>query len=200
MAWHRIGDKSLSKLTLISVTEEYMLQKKINASRFFLNTRIDYEFLTNDGREYHKFVSAMWCWFFLYEVVHVVHMYINHLHFADYDHVHQHFAENSFWIYQECCQMDIQAWKSQWYIILIHFTNIQNFVYKISCLREGSKWGGGGAENDLANFLSVHLTNPYSGNMAEPQQTRRHSPPGRQKSQDFLYLKWADWCEPYHCK
>ena len=111
---------------------------------FFLNTRIDYEFLTNDGREYHKFVSAMWCWIFLYEVVHVVHMYINHLHFADYDHVHQHFAENSFWIYQECCQMDIQAWKSQWYIILIHFTNIQNFVYKISCLREGSKWGGGG--------------------------------------------------------
>ena len=25
--------------------------------------------------------------------------------------------------------------------------------------------------NDLANFLSAHLTNPYSDNMAEPQQT-----------------------------
>ena len=39
----------------------------------------------------------------------------------------------------------------------------------------------GPEENDLANFLSVHLTNPYSDNMAEPQQTRRHSPPGRRK-------------------
>ena len=38
-----------------------------------------------------------------------------------------------------------------------------------------------GLKNDLANFLSVHLTNPYSDNMAGPQQTRRHSPPRRQK-------------------
>ena len=36
-------------------------------------------------------------------------------------------------------------------------------------------------ENDLADFLSVHLTNPYSVNMAEPQQTRQHSPPERRK-------------------
>ena len=50
--------------------------------------------------------------------------------------------------------------------------------------------------NDLANFLSAHLTNPYSDNMAEPQQTRWHSPPGMQKSQDFLYLAWADRFEP----
>ena len=53
-----------------------------------------------------------------------------------------------------------------------------------------------GPENDLADFISVYLTNPYSGNMAEPQQTMLHSPPGRQKSQDFLYLPWADRCEP----
>ena len=57
-----------------------------------------------------------------------------------------------------------------------------------------------GPENDLANFLSVHLTNPYLVNMAEPQQTRRHSPPGRRKSQDFWYLPRADWCEPYRCE
>ena len=51
-----------------------------------------------------------------------------------------------------------------------------------------------------SSFLSVHLTNPYSGHMAEPQHTRRHSPPGRQKSQDFLYLPGADRCEPYRSK
>ena len=37
----------------------------------------------------------------------------------------------------------------------------------------------------ILRFLSVHLTSPYSVNMAEPQQTRRDSPPGRGKSQDF---------------
>ena len=36
-------------------------------------------------------------------------------------------------------------------------------------------------ENDLPNFVSVHLTKPYSVKMAEPQQTRRHSPPEKQK-------------------
>ena len=43
-----------------------------------------------------------------------------------------------------------------------------------------------GPENDLANFFSVHLTKPYSVNMTEPQQTRRHSPPGKQKKSGFL--------------
>ena len=38
-----------------------------------------------------------------------------------------------------------------------------------------------GLENDLSHFLSVHLTKLYSVNMAEPQHTRRHSQPGRQK-------------------
>ena len=38
-----------------------------------------------------------------------------------------------------------------------------------------------GPENDQTNFLSVHLRNPYSDNMTEPQQTRQHSPTGRQK-------------------
>ena len=42
---------------------------------------------------------------FLYQVVHMV--YINHLHFEDYDHVHQNFAENYFGIYKECCDTDI---------------------------------------------------------------------------------------------
>ena len=37
-----------------------------------------------------------------------------------------------------------------------------------------------GPENDPANFLSVPLTNRYSVNMAEAQQTGRHSPPGEQ--------------------
>ena len=55
-------------------------------------------------------------------------------------------------------------------------------------------------ENDLSNCLSVHLILPYSVNMAEPQQTRRHLPSGRQKSQDSLYLPWADRCEPYRSK
>ena len=51
--------------------------------------------------------------------------------------------------------------------------------------------------NELANFLAVHLTNLYSYNIAEPQQTMWHSPPGRQRCQDFLYLPWADRCEPH---
>ena len=41
---------------------------------------------------------------------------------------------------------------------------------------------GNTTENDLANFLLVHLTNPSPDNiLAEPQQTRQDSPPGRQK-------------------
>ena len=32
-------------------------------------------------------------------------------------------------------------------------------------------------ENDLANFLLVHLTKSFSVNMAEQQQTGQHSPP-----------------------
>ena len=32
------------------------------------------------------------------------------------------------------------------------------------------------SENNLANFLSAHLTKPYSINLAEPQQIRQHSP------------------------
>ena len=42
----------------------------------------------------------------------------------------------------------------------------------------------------FANFLLIHLTKPYSVNMVEPQQIRRHLPTGRRKSQDF-YLPWA---------
>ena len=38
-----------------------------------------------------------------------------------------------------------------------------------------------GPENDPANFLSAHLTNHYSVNMAEAQQTGQHSPPGDEK-------------------
>ena len=37
-----------------------------------------------------------------------------------------------------------------------------------------------GPENDLANFVSVHLTEPCSVNMAEPQQTRRHQAPNHE--------------------
>ena len=50
--------------------------------------------------------------FSLCQVVHMVR--VNHLHFEDYDHVQQHFFENSFWIYQECCLLDIHTWKYQW--------------------------------------------------------------------------------------
>ena len=55
-------------------------------------------------------------------------------------------------------------------------------------------------ENDVALFLSVHLTKPYSANMAEPQQSKWHSSPGRQKRQDFWYFPWEDSCEPYRHK
>ena len=48
----------------------------------------------------------------------------------------------------------------------------------------------------LTNFLLIHLTKPYSVYMVVPQQTRRHLPPGRRKSQDF-YLPWAYRCKPY---
>ena len=54
----------------------------------------------------------LWYWIFLCQVVHMVR--VNHLHFEDYDHVQQHFFENSFWIYQECCLLDIHTWKYQW--------------------------------------------------------------------------------------
>ena len=37
-------------------------------------------------------------------------------------------------------------------------------------------------ENDLANFLPVHLANPYLVNMTGPQQTGRHSPQWTKKS------------------
>ena len=43
-----------------------------------------------------------------------------------------------------------------------------------------------GPENDPANFLSVHLTNRYSVNMAKAQQTGRHSPPGDEKVRIYL--------------
>ena len=39
---------------------------------------------------------------------------VNHLHFEDYGHVHQHFSENSFWIYQRYWHIDIHTWKYQW--------------------------------------------------------------------------------------
>ena len=74
------------------------------------------------------------------------------------------------------------------------------FYFLVTDLPEQANFEEIGPEIDQANFLSVHLTNPYPDNMAEPQQTRRHSRLGRQKSQDFLYLQWEDWCEPYHNK
>ena len=37
-----------------------------------------------------------------------------------------------------------------------------------------------GPEYDLANFLSICSTKPYSVNLAEPQQTERRSPPAKQ--------------------
>ena len=82
-----------------------------------------------------------------------------------------------------------------YFIIIIYF--FMGVGYQ---LPEQANFEEIGPENDLANFLSVHLTNSYSGNMAEPQQARRHSPQGRQESQDFLYLPWADRCEPYRSK
>ena len=42
-----------------------------------------------------------------------------------------------------------------------------------------------GPENDIANFLYVLLTKPYSVDMVELQQTRRHSPPGKTKNLGF---------------
>ena len=42
-----------------------------------------------------------------------------------------------------------------------------------------------GPENDHANFLSVHLTNPHSVNMAEPRTTTNQS--GTAWAERFLY-------------
>ena len=48
-----------------------------------------------------------------------------------------------------------------------------------------------GPENDVANFPSVHLTKPYSVNMAEPQQTKRYSSQSPEKTKASGFLIFA---------
>ena len=91
---------------------------------------IDCEFLTNDGREFHKFAPAIFMLNFLISSRPYI-IYINHLHFEDYDHVHQHFAENSFFsVYNRNVATQTFMHDYPNYII-IDITNIQNFVCKI---------------------------------------------------------------------
>ena len=45
-----------------------------------------------------------------------------------------------------------------------------------------------GPENDVANFLSIHLTKPYSVNMAEPKQNQVAFNTGKTKTSEFLML------------
>ena len=54
-----------------------------------------------------------------------------------------------------------------------------------------------GPENDPANFLSVLLTNRYSVNMAEPQQTGWHSPPEDNNFRISHMFLSGEWCEIY---
>ena len=92
----------LSTSCSLSSVVSHIFLKDMNRLRVFLQTV--------EGNSTNSLLQ-FWYWIFWYQVVHMVR--VNHLHFEDYGHVHQHFSENSFGIYQGYCHIDIHTWKDQ---------------------------------------------------------------------------------------
>ena len=118
IAWHRLCDKPLPKQMLICFTDAYISQRRAKGYTHLSPEYRHWLWVLTKRWNSINLLLQFWYWNLWYQVIHVVH--INNLHSVSCDHVHQHFAEKSFWIYQECFHIEINTWRSQWYNHLYH--------------------------------------------------------------------------------